>query len=173
MPPIFRRLSWLDEQDLIRRFVSLEFNRLLEYYRDAPDIDLPEEAPRERKGKGKEKDNTKRTDGAKREKGSCIAERGFARLFVNQGRASGCFPANLIELINSNVPGRINIGRIDLFADYSLIDVEEKAAQKVIAALKHADFFGNRVYAEIANPDKKYGIDKKKPLGKGQRQECP
>lgn len=161
LPPIFRRLSWLDEQDLIRRFVSLEFNRLLEYYRDAPDIDLPEEAPRERKGKGKEKDNTKRTDGAKREKGSCIAERGFARLFVNQGRASGCFPANLIELINSNVPGRINIGRIDLFADYSLIDVEEKAAQKVIAALKHADFFGNRVYAEIANPDKKYGIDKK------------
>lgn len=161
LPPIFRRLSWLDEQDLIRRFVSLEFNRLLEYYRDAPDIDLPEEAPRERKGKGKEKDNTRRTDGAKREKGSCIAERGFTRLFVNQGRASGCFPANLIELINSNVPGHINIGRIDLFADYSLIDVEEKAAQKAIAALKHADFFGNRVYAEIADPNKKYGIDKK------------
>lgn len=157
LPPIFRRLSWLDEQDLIRRFVSLEFNRLLEYYRDAPDIDLPDEAPRERK----EKEKTKKNEGAKREKGSCVAERGFARLFVNQGRASGCFPANLIELINSNVPGRINIGRIDLFADYSLIDVEEKAAQKVIAALKHADFFGNRVYAEIANPDKKYGIDKK------------
>ena len=157
LPPIFRRLSWLDEQDLIRRFVSLEFNRLLEYYRDAPDIDLPDEAPRERK----EKEKTKKNEGAKREKGSCVAERGFARLFVNQGRASGCSPANLIELINSNVPGHINIGRIDLFADYSLIDVEEKAAQKVIAALKHADFFGNRVYAEIANPDKKYGIDKK------------
>ena len=157
LPPIFRRLSWLDEQDLIRRFVSLEFNRLLEYYRDAPDIDLPDEAPRERK----KRENAPQNNGAKREKGSCIAERGYARLFVNQGRASGCFPANLIELINNNVPGHINIGRIDLFADYSLIDVEEKAAQKVIAALKHADFFGNRVYAEIANPDKKYGIDKK------------
>lgn len=164
LPPIFRRLSWLDEQDLIRRFVSLEFNRLLEYYRDAPDIDLPDEAPRERK----KRENAPQNNGAKREKGSCIAERGYARLFVNQGRASGCFPANLIELINNNVPGHINIGRIDLFADYSLIDVEEKAAQKVIAALKHADFFGNRVYAEIANPDKKYGIDKKNRWEKAQ-----
>ncbi len=150
LPPIFRRLSWLDEQDLIRRFISLEFNRLLEYYRDAPDIDLPDETPRERKDK-------RRND--KRAKGSCAAEAGYTRIYINQGKATGCFPANLIELINANVPGRIDIGRIDLFTDYSLVDVDEKAAKRVVGALKHADFYGNRVYAEIANPEKPYASD--------------
>lgn len=148
LPPIFRRLSWLDDQDLIRRFISLEFNRLLEYYRDAPDIDLPDEKPRERKSKG---------ENDRREKGSCQAEPGYARIYINQGKATGCTPYNILDLINEHVPGRINIGRIDLFTGYSLIDVEEKFARRVVAALKHADFYGNRIYAEIADPNKKYG----------------
>lgn len=158
LPPIFRRLSWLDDQDLIRRFISLEFNRLLEYYRDAPDIDLPDEKPRDRKAK---------TTNDKREKGACTAEPGFMRIYINQGKATGCTPYNILDLINDHVPGRINVGRIDLFAGYSLIDVEEKYARKVVAALKHADFYGNRIYAEIADPDKKYGGEGKRGKGKG------
>ncbi|MBO7318253.1 MAG: DbpA RNA binding domain-containing protein, partial [Bacteroidales bacterium] len=158
LPPIFRRLSWLDDQDLIRRFISLEFNRLLEYYRDAPDIDLPDEKPRnERKSKGKDDH---------REKGSCHAEPGFARIYINQGKATGCTPYNILDLINEHVPGRINIGRIDLFTGYSLIDVEEKFSRRVVAALKHADFYGNRIYAEIADPNKKYGGEGKRGKGK-------
>lgn len=157
LPPIFRRLSWLDDQDLIRRFISLEFNRLLEYYRDAPDIDLPDEKPRERKSKGQDD---------RREKGSCHAEPGYARIYINQGKATGCTPYNILDLINENVPGRINIGRIDLFTGYSLIDVEEKFARRVVAALKHADFYGNRIYAEIADPNKKYGGEGKRSKGK-------
>ena len=158
LPPIFRRLSWLDDQDLIRRFISLEFNRLLEYYRDAPDIDLPDEKPRDRKAK---------STNDKREKGACTAEPGFTRIYINQGKATGCTPYNILDLINDHVPGRINVGRIDLFAGYSLIDVEEKYARKVVAALKHADFYGNRIYAEIADPDKKYGGEGKRGKGKG------
>lgn len=159
LPPIFRRLSWLDDQDLIRRFISLEFNRLLEYYRDAPDIDLPDEKPRsERKSKGKDD---------RREKGSCQAEPGYTRIYINQGKATGCTPYNILDLINEHVPGRINIGRIDLFTGYSLIDVEEKFSRRVVAALKHADFYGNRIYAEIADPNKKYGGEGNRGKGKG------
>ena len=157
LPPIFRRLSWLDDQDLIRRFISLEFNRLLTYYRNAPDIDLPDEKPRDRKSKAQ--NDT-------REKGSCDAEPGYTRIYINQGKATGCTPYNLLDLINEHVPGRIKIGRIDLFTGYSLIDVEEKFARRVVSALKHADFYGNRIYAEIANPDKKYGGEGRRGKGK-------
>lgn len=163
LPPIFRRLSWLDDQDLIRRFISLEFNRLLEYYRDAPDIDLPDEKPRsERKSKGKDD---------RREKGSCQAEPGYTRIYINQGKATGCTPYNILDLINEHVPGRINIGRIDLFTGYSLIDVEEKFSRRVVAALKHADFYGNRIYAEIADPNKKYGGEGNRGKGKGKERD--
>lgn len=157
LPPIFRRLSWLDDQDLIRRFISLEFNRLLTYYRNAPDIDLPDEKPRDRKSKAQNDP---------REKGSCDAEPGYTRIYINQGKATGCTPYNLLDLINEHVPGRIKIGRIDLFTGYSLIDVEEKFARRVVSALKHADFYGNRIYAEIANPDKKYGGEGRRGKGK-------
>lgn len=162
LPPIFRRLSWLDDQDLIRRFISLEFNRLLEYYRDAPDIDLPDEKPRERKAKGQND---------AREKGALTAEPGFVRIYINQGKATGCTPYNLLDLINEYVPGRVSVGRIDLFAGYSLLDVEEKAARRVVAGLKRADFYGNRIYAEIANPDKKYGGDERRGKRKDKAQE--
>lgn len=162
LPPIFRRLSWLDDQDLIRRFISLEFNRLLEYYRDAPDIDLPDEKPRDRKSKGQ--NDT-------REKGSITAEPGFVRVYINQGKATGCTPYNLLDLINEYVSGRVNVGRIDLFAGYSLIDIEEKEARRVVAGLKRADFYGNRVYAEIAKPDKKYGGEGNRGKDKGKKRE--
>ncbi|MDE5972651.1 MAG: DEAD/DEAH box helicase, partial [Muribaculaceae bacterium] len=33
---VSRKLSWLSEQDLLKRVLSLEFNRLLDYYKDAP-----------------------------------------------------------------------------------------------------------------------------------------
>ena len=163
LPPIFRRLSWLDDQDLIRRFISLEFNRLLEYYRDAPDIDLPDEKPRSER-KSKVKDD-------RREKGSCQAEPGYTRIYINQGKATGCTPYNILDLINEHVPGRINIGRIDLFTGYSLIDVEEKFSRRVVAALKHADFYGNRIYAEIADPNKKYGGEGNRGKGKGKERD--
>ena len=64
-------------------------------------------------------------------------------------------------MINSLVPGRVNIGRIDLLPAYSLFDVEKGAAKKVVGALKGCEFYGHRIYAEIAT-DKDYA-------GKGRR----
>ena len=43
LPQIYRKLEWLDKEDIIKRFVALEFNRFLEYYRNAPELNVPEE----------------------------------------------------------------------------------------------------------------------------------
>lgn len=40
--------------------------------------------------------------------------------------------------------------------DYSLFDVKKADAARVVAALKGADFFGKRLYSEIADVDKNY-----------------
>jgi len=40
LPVIFNKLSWLDREELIKRFVSVEFNRFLAYYKDATDINV-------------------------------------------------------------------------------------------------------------------------------------
>ena len=128
LPNISRKLGWLNEQDLIKRIVSLEFNRLIDYYRDTPDLDLPDENTRKPKA-----ENGGAQEGRKgRNKDSRTAEEGFERIYINLGKAHGFFPPNLIEMINSLVPGRVNIGRIDLLPAYSLFDVEKGAAKKVV-----------------------------------------
>jgi ATP-dependent RNA helicase DeaD len=43
LPKIYRKLEWLDKEDIIKRFVALEFNRFLEYYKKAPELNVPDE----------------------------------------------------------------------------------------------------------------------------------
>ncbi len=43
LPVIYRKLEWMDKEEVIKRFVALEFNRFLEYYRNARDINVNEE----------------------------------------------------------------------------------------------------------------------------------
>lgn len=172
LPPIFRKLEWLNEQDLIKRIVSLEFNRLLEYYKDAPELDIPDEqSRRERKEQGDKSPRNRDNKNSNASKEKRLAEPGFTRIYINLGKADGFFPPNLIELINNNVPGHVNIGRIDLLPTFSLFDVEEKAARKVVSTLKNNDFYGRRIFAEIASPDKDYGNQRRGKWARNDRDE--
>ena len=40
LPSIFEKLEWLEREELIKRFISVEFNRFLEYYKDAADLNV-------------------------------------------------------------------------------------------------------------------------------------
>ena len=151
LPGVSRKLSWLSGEDLLKRLISLELHRLLQYYKDAPVIDLIDEKKpkKERKEKGRERDP--------REKDRRTAEDGMERIYVNLGKADGFYAGNLIDMLNHTVQGkRVDVGRIDLFASYSLFDVEKDAARRVVGSLKGAEFYGKRVYAEIADHDKDY-----------------
>ena len=160
IPGVRKKLEWLSEEDLLKRVLSLEFNRLLNYYRNMPDLDL--NAP-EKEGKREKREKGKRD---KRDKDRREAEAGYERLVVNVGKAQGFFPGNLMEMINKNVVGdKPDIGRIDLLPDYTLFDVKKGEAKKVIDALRNLNFFGTRIRAEIAS-DKDYSR-KKGERGKG------
>ena len=151
LPGVMKKLSWLSTEDLLKRVLSLEFNRLLNYYKDAPNIDFIDEKPAKER---KEKDRAPRSD---KDKDRRTAERGMARIYVNAGKADGFFAGNLIELLNKNVEGpRVDVGRIDLLPSYSLFDVRKADASRVVAALKGLEFFGKRLYSEIADPERDY-----------------
>lgn len=152
LPGVKKKLDWLSGVDLLKRVLSLEFNRLLEYYKDAPVLDIP--VAEKKSKKGERKDPREMTND---EKDRRTADKGFERIYINLGKADGFFAPNLIELINQNTRGsRINLGRIDLLSKYSLFDVAKGDAHRVVSALKNADFYGKRVYAEVAVIDKDY-----------------
>lgn len=147
LPGVRKKLEWLSEEDLLKRVLSLEFNRLLKYYQNMPDIDL--NAP-EKGEKGKDKGRGEGRE-RNRDKDRRSAEDGFERLMVNVGKSQGFFPGNLMELVNRNVVGdKPDIGRIDLLPGYTLFDVRKQDARRVIDALKNVDFFGTTLHPEIA-----------------------
>ena len=147
LPGVRKKLEWLSEEDLLKRVLSLEFNRLLQYYRNMPDIDLNASDKGSRSERGE-----KRARGEKGDKDRRTAPEGMERLMVNIGKAQGFFPGNLMELVNKSVNGpKPEIGRIDLLSDYTLFDVRKADAHRILDALKNADFFGQRVRAEVAS----------------------
>ena len=171
LPGIVRKLEWLSESDLLKRVVSLEFNRLLDYYKDAPSVvdyeDKNPKSKKDRKGRDRGGDKASRRHDSEKDKDSRKAERGYERIYVNAGKADGFFPARLIDTINQNMSGRVDIGRIDLLNNYSLFDVRKGDGHKVVSALKNVRYFGKRLYAELADPNRDYSkLSDRKSKGK-------
>ena len=142
MPDIYRKLDWLSKEDLIKRMVSLEFNRFLDYYRDREEIEIATGGERSAK-------NGERGGSARK------AAPGFKRLFINLGKMDNFFPHELITLLNSNTRGRIELGRIDLMQNFSFFEVEEKEAGHVVKALNRSNWNGRKVSVEIAGEEGK------------------
>ena len=151
LPVIYKKLEWLDKEEVIKRFVSLEFNRFLDYYRDA---DVLSE-PTEERGRGRrDRDRGERgRDSRSRQRGSDgQAESGYTRIFINLGKMDGLVPNGLIEMLNKNVDGpKIPVGRIDLMKKFSFFEVKSEHAKNLIKTLnRDTHFRGSRVAVELA-----------------------
>ena len=146
MTDIYRKLDWLSKEDLIKRMVSHEFNRFLDYYRDREEIET---------ATGSERGTRNGERSEHRSSGNHQAEPGYKRLFINLGKMDNFFPSELISLLNKNTRGRIELGRIDLMQKFSFFEVEEKEANNVMKALNRTNWNGRKVSVEIAGDEGK------------------
>lgn len=116
LPVIFKKLQWLSSEELIKRFVSVEFNRFLDYYRDAEDLNVDES--RERQSSSSSREN-------------------FTWLFMSIGRKDGVLPQKLLGLINDYTRKRdLQIGKIDIGDTFSFIEVDSDYVKQFIAAFE-------------------------------------
>ncbi|MFN3800131.1 DEAD/DEAH box helicase [Belliella pelovolcani] len=84
-----------------------------------------------------------------REKG--VREPGMARLFINVGKKDRIRPNDIVGAIagETGVPGR-SIGGIDIFDNFSFVDVPQKDAQHVISVMRDNTIKGKIVNIEIS-----------------------
>jgi ATP-dependent RNA helicase DeaD len=153
MPSIFRKLEWLDKEDIIKRMVSLELNRMIDYYKDADEIEIVDEKSSVKERKKTEKGNQRLRK----------AEEGFTRFFINFGKTDGMYPNQLIELINKCVPGKVRVGKIDLRDNFSFFEVEEGEAKRVMKKMNGFELDGRRISVEPAQEKKGSGKEHRKP----------
>ena len=160
MEEVQKRWEWLDKTDLIKRVLSREFGRFLQYYAVEAPLSSPQEGEKSSRSRDK-RGAAKRT-----------AEEGYVRLFLNVGKIDGMYAREIIGLINKNVQGdKVAVGRIDLMKNFSFIEVKQDDLNRVMKGLKHGvTVKGRSVVCDIATdePQQKDNkpIRKEKPASK-------
>ena len=150
MADINRYFEFMDKEDVIKKMVSMEFGRFLAYYADAPEIENPAEKRKEaKKGGGKDRPQAQGKRGGAPRK----AEAGYRRLFVNLGKTDGFYPGEVMQFINRHVKGRQEVGHIDLKDKFSYIEVPERDARRVMAAIDGTVYKGRAVRCNDADQD--------------------
>ena len=144
MNEVQKRWAWLDKDDLIRRVLSREFGRFLQYYANAPEIEDVTASSNTGEGSGRRQRNK-----------SHQAEEGYVRLFLNVGKIDGMYAREIIGLINKNVQGeKVAVGRIDLMKNFSFIEVKKDDLNRVMKGLKHGvTVKGRSVVCDISSDE--------------------
>ncbi|XOF33100.1 MAG: DEAD/DEAH box helicase [Candidatus Electrothrix sp. YB6] len=140
-------LEHLDREQLLRRFLSLESNRLLEYYQDAPDLNPPplKGKQQEKKDRGRKKPQPRRAEQRCTDNG-----KEFTRFHLNVGRRSGILPENLISTING-VPGggKIRIGKIEIMRNTATLEGDSRFIPQIMHAFQQAEINGRAVSIKV------------------------
>ena len=151
LPTIYEKLEDFSREELIQKFVSLEFNTMLSYYENSKDLnDLSS------------RDNSR---------GGASSE-DMSRFFINLGRKDKLNPAKLIGLINDqNIGEKVEIGAIDILDTFSFFEIDKNFEQATLTAFgdNNPEFGGRFVNVEITKKDKSRGGGKrrgKKPFPK-------
>jgi ATP-dependent RNA helicase DeaD len=129
LPAVYEELKDLTKQELIKRFASIEFNRFLDYYRNAPDLN---------------KDDRRVSDGD--------GERYItgSRFFINLGKMDGLDAGDMLAFIDDATGvDKKSIGKLELKGAYSFFEVEKEKAEAVLNGFKGIEYKGRQVRVEI------------------------
>jgi len=160
---IAEKFAHLDREELIKKFVSREFNRFLEYYKYAPDLNVSEKAQRRSVKKGQQRRESYSSGGDQQQ---------FTRFFLNVGRRDGVMPQGLLGKINdASGGGRIKVGKIDIMRNSVLLEAESRFTPQILSAFQHMTINGKSVSIEVAREKRGPGRPKSggKRIRKGRR----
>ncbi len=140
---IYKKLAWLSREELIKRFVSVEFNRFLAYYKNSPDLNIQTQKPRERQKRR--------------------SEYNFTRFHINLGSKNHLSAIDLISLINKHTGNQsIEIGKIDIMKNFSFFELDRAYEQSIQEAFKNVTRDGIQVKIEVSKETTDAGTDVRK-----------
>jgi len=143
LPEVYHELKDLSKEDIIKRFASIEFNRFLEYYRDARDLNKSEKkSPYFDEGGGEAAYST------------------GDRIFINVGKMDGLEKGNLLGLIcDYGEISKDKIGKIDLKGAYSFFEVEKGFTEQVMKGFEGVEVRGRKVRLELTGARREKSSD--------------
>ncbi len=121
---INEKLEGLSREQLIKQFVSAEFNRFVSYYKNARDININSKDSRD--GGGRKNRSNRDRSRNNRDKSRNNKDRSrrvkFSRFHINVGSKNNVNPVKLIGLINENLKSKnMEIGKIEIMKGFSFL----------------------------------------------------
>ncbi len=129
LPEIKKKFEGLSSEEVLKRFVSAEFNQFLSYYKDAPDLNIHEKETSSGRFEKRGADNSSKVN--------------FSRLFINAGKKQNLNAARLLGMINEHLRRKnIEIGKIDIQRKFSFFEVDSRYEEELIRSMGRSSFDG-------------------------------
>jgi len=161
LPELNKKLEWLDRDELIKKFISVEFNRFSDYYKNTPDLNKPSDERGSKRGDRSRGENS---------------NEGYSRFFLNLGSMDNLGPTELIGLVNDITGVRdIPIGEIDIKKSFSFFEVDSEYKDQLLDTFNQAEFKGRKINLEISDRAASSGsggrrrFNDKKPFNRSNR----
>ncbi|HNX65939.1 MAG TPA: DEAD/DEAH box helicase [Bacteroidales bacterium] len=131
----YEMLSDISKEEIIKRFVYVEFSRFLDYYKNSPDLNNEH-----RESHGAEN----RSSGKGRNKGKSMS-----RIVLNIGKGKNITKKEIINLVASTPSSRnVEIGLIEIYKKASSVEVETKMSKAIVSELNEKKYKGIEIKAE-------------------------
>ena len=165
LPAIMADFEELSKEEVIKKFISAEFNRFIEYYDRAGDLnvsggkgDREDRGDRgrdrndrfdrkdrfERSDRGERGDRGDRSDRAPRDMGN------RTRFFVSLGKRDGLNPGGLLRVIcDATGIKSASVGRIDVMPNFSFFEADKGDEGSILSQVNGAAQEGHQVMVEI------------------------
>lgn len=153
VPLLKEKFAHMEKEEVLQRVAAMEFDRFLQYYENAADLNMREEKRGERSVASR--GDAQRDRGGKRTSGS-----GSKKLFVNLGTKDGFYKASFLQFIlDMSDLNKEVLGKIDMRDMNSWIEIESGSAEQMIRSLDGKKFKGRKIRmndADSGGPRKRF-----------------
>ncbi|RZK07592.1 MAG: DEAD/DEAH box helicase [Flavobacterium sp.] len=136
LPAIFEVMKDLTKEEVIKKMVSVEFNRFINYYKKTRDLSSQSAGVREDRGEARESN------------GSAV------RYFVNIGSRDNFDWMSLKDFLKETLDlGRDDVYKVDVKEGFSFFNTDPEHTDKVMEILNNVELEGRRINVEISKND--------------------
>jgi ATP-dependent RNA helicase DeaD len=163
IPLLREKFVDMEKEEILTRVAALEFDRFLQYYENAADLNVRDDRRAERTSdRFNERSSDRREPGGRRVERSSSDRggAGYKKLFINLGTKDGFYKASFLQFILdlSDLKKEV-LGKIDMKEMNSWVEIESGAANQMIKMIDGKKFKGRQIRmndADSGGPRKRF-----------------
>jgi ATP-dependent RNA helicase DeaD len=148
LPLLKEKFAHVEKEEILQRVAALEFDRFLQYYENAADLNVRDDRRNERSKRDGERGDSRDQRRGDRDdrRGSSGSGAGFKKLFINLGTKDGFYKASFLQFIldMSDLKKEV-LGRIDMKEMNSWVEIDGGAANQMIRSIDGKKFKGRKI----------------------------